>query len=188
MVSSFGIKFLRLIRQSQADQRISGSSLARFLRHGCLICLARGSDSLIGTSESRSTSNKQRRYYSSGFQRHSQNFLCTSDITLRNTLLIEWHITFRDKREGKLKGIWKFFRYEGPIYFFFLRCWFFKAYAVYSVCGELLSLAFYPVAARYIHLQNYIKKIPSTIEKEIYLIDINSHGKLNFNSANTRLS
>lgn len=119
MVSSFGIKFLRLIRQSQADQRISGSSLARFLRHGCLICLARGSDSLIGTSESRSTSNKQRRYYSSGFQRHSQNFLCTSDITLRNTLLIEWHITFRDKREGKLKGIWKFFRYEGPIYFFF---------------------------------------------------------------------
>ena len=119
MVSSFGIKFLRLIRQSQTDQRISGSSLARFLRHGCLICLARGSDSLIGTSESRSTSNKQRRYYSSGFQRHSQNFLCTSDITLRYTLLIEWHITFRDKREGKLKGIWKFFRYEGPIYFFF---------------------------------------------------------------------
>ena len=72
--------------------------------------------------------------------------------------------------------------------FLFLRCWFFKAYAVYSVCGELLSLAFYPVAARYIHLQNYIKKIPSTIEKEIYLIDIYSHGKLNFNSANTRLS
>ena len=128
VVSSFGIKFLRLIRQSQADQRISGSSLARFLRHGCLICLARGSDSLIGTSESRSTSNKQRRYCSSRFQTRSQNFLCTSDITLRNTPLIEWHITFRNKREGELKGMWKFFRYEGPIYFF-LRCWFFKAYA-----------------------------------------------------------